>query len=721
MPKLNTVQTNFTAGEWSPRLHARTDLPGYNNAAKTLENVFIVPQGGARRRDGLRWVASTKDHAKKARVVPFIFSETDAYMLEVGDQYIHFFKDGAQLGAPYEIATTITEAMLFEIDFVQGADTMILTHQDIEVARLRRFADTNWVFDAAPFDPMPFDEIGHSFSATLTLSAATVGIGRTVTASSGIFLSGDVGRQIVYEGGVLLITAFTDASHVTGEITSAFGSVNVPADVWTLDGSPQETVTPSAKDPVEGAVTLTSAPLDAWRAADVGKHVRINGGIVKVTGFTDAKNVTGTIKQVLLATTAAPKGAWSLEADIWSAGNGYPRAVTLYQQRLCLGGSRAYPQTLWGSSIGAYFDFFLGSADADAFGYTLASDQINPIMHMCSGKVLIPLTYGGEFTVKGGIEKPITPTNVQVENQAAYGSMNIRPVRANKDFLYVDQTNTQLLAFVYDASDEDYDAADLTLFAEHVSDEGFVDLSYQRKKDPIVYAPREDGQCPTCTYSAKHEVVAWARQVTDGVIESVATIPYGKQHQTWCVVRRTINGATVRYIERFDPDVLVDSAVTGTSGPGTATITGGDHLEGKEVDCVADGRYMGRFTITGGEFTLPRIAFAWSYGLPYEHTIDPLTPEVQVGDGTVQGNAMSQHEVVLDFLESYHAEVNGDEVIFRKLGPLLLDQPLTPFTGKKRVGDLGWQLGEMPCRITSAIPLPFHLRAIIRKWSTNSG
>jgi hypothetical protein len=720
MPKVSTVQTNFTAGEWSPNMLGRTDLPSYSNAAEKLENVIVLPQGGAEGRPGMRFVAAAKFAAKRARLIPFVFSETDAYVLEVGDQYVRFYKNKARLGAPYEVATSFTEAMLDDIDYVQGADTMIQTNQAVAPQRLRRFADTNWSIDAVPFDIMPFDEIGHSFSVTLTLSAATVGAGRTVTASGGIFLSGDVGRQIVYQGGVLLITAFTDALHVTGTITSPFGSVNIPTDVWTLDGSPQETLTPSIKDPIESTVTLTATALGTFRAADVGKFVRINGGIVQLTVFTDATHMNGTIKQVLTGTAGAPKNAWSLEAAVWSAGNGYPRAVTLNGQRLILGGSLAFPQTVWGSSVGIYFDFLLGVNDADAFAYTLASDQINPIMHFASGKTLFAFTYGGEFTIRGGVEKPITPTNVQVKNETAYGSGFPRPVRAGKQNLFVDQSRLQLLSFNYDASEDDFDAEDLTLLADHIAGDGFVDLAFQRTPIPLVYAPREDGVCPTLTLHEKQQIAAWSRQITDGVVESVCSIPVDGGHQTWVLVQRTLNGATVRYVEVFDEACACDSALTGTSGVGLATWPAA-HLEGKVIQCVADGRYMGTFTVTGGVFTLPRTAFDVMYGLGYEKKIKILTPEVQTGQGTAQGNAMSTHEVAINFLESYACKVNGREVPFRALGTTLLDQALTPFTGYKHIENLGWATGQSDIEITSDVPLPFHVRAIVRKWTVNSG
>jgi hypothetical protein len=722
MPRVTITQTNFTSGEISPRLLGRTDLPLYKNGAEIIENALPLIHGGARRRDGFRYVASAKNATKKAIMVPFVFSTTDAYMLEVGDLYMRFYKNTAQLGGPYEIATPFTEAMLPDLSFRQSADTMIMVHPNVAPQRLRRFADTNWSIDTIPFDVLPFDEIGHSFSVTLTLSAATVGAGRTVTASGGVFLNSDVGRLILYQGGALKITAFTDVSHVTGDVLSAFPSVNVPADVWTLDGSPQESITPSAKDPVESTITLTAAALNTWRAADVGKFVRINGGLAQITAFTSATVVSAKIKEVLsAAASAVPANAWSLEAPVWSAGNGYPRAVTFYQQRLCLGGTLAYPATVWGSSVGAYLDFTLGTQDSDGFAYSIASDQINPIVQLASGKVMFSFTYGGEFTIKGGVEKPITPTNVQVENQSSYGAINIPPARVGKEILFVDQSGRQLLASTYAASDEDYDADDLTLFAEHISLGGFKGLSYQRTPDPIVWAPRVDGVLPSLSLSRKQDVAAWARQITDGVIESVATIPVLGGHQTWALIQRTVNNATVRYIEVIDPAVLTDSAITGTSGPGQAVLPV-PHLIGKSVDCVADGRYMGRFVVSGGgTITLSRNAFAWQIGLPYTSRIKLLTPEIDSADGSAQGNAMSTHEVVVRFLNTYACKVNGNDVAFRHFGTGLLDQPLTPFTGLKRLENLGWENGSSDIELTSDLPLPFHVLAVIRKFTVNAG
>jgi len=58
----------------------------------------VLPvRGGATRRPGTYYVADVGDHARKVRLVPFEFSVTQAYMLEFGHQYIHFYMDKGQI------------------------------------------------------------------------------------------------------------------------------------------------------------------------------------------------------------------------------------------------------------------------------------------------------------------------------------------------------------------------------------------------------------------------------------------------------------------------------------------------------------------------------------------------------------------------------------------------------------------------------------------------
>jgi len=56
MAKIVQFQTNFSVGELDPLLKARTDLDQYQNALETATNVYVQPQGGVKRRDGLKFI-----------------------------------------------------------------------------------------------------------------------------------------------------------------------------------------------------------------------------------------------------------------------------------------------------------------------------------------------------------------------------------------------------------------------------------------------------------------------------------------------------------------------------------------------------------------------------------------------------------------------------------------------------------------------------------------
>lgn len=719
MPRLVTIQTNFTGGEFSPRLLGRVDIAKYPNGCEIIENALPLIHGGVTNRYGSIFVAPAKFAAKKARLIPFVSSVSAAYVLEFGDLYMRVYTNNGQVAGPFEVATPYTEAMLQDLDYATSSDTMFLFHPSNPIYRNRRFADNAWDISAAPFSVVPVDEVGDFPAGTLTLSLATVGAARVATASGTPFLASDVGRSITYLGGTFFITAFTDTQHVTGDITTPFSSVNVP-NGWNLTLTPLTQCTPGVAGPV-GTVTTLTLVANGWRTTDVGKFVSINGGRLQITGFTSALIVNARITTVLTAATAAPSDAWTLQAPMWAANFGYPRTGTIHQQRLWAAGSTSFPQTFWASAVGLYFDHTLGPSDGDALAYTLGSEQANPIRHMVAGRALSALTYAGEFAIKGGVEKAITPTNIQVDNQSNYGCSALRPVRIGNSVLFGQRNAKKLRLYQYAAATDSYDGEDITALSEHITGPGITDMCYAAEPDPICWAMRSDGVIASLTIAEEQTVMAWARAVTDGAYESVASIPTATGDQTWAIVRRTVGGATVRYVERFDSSTYMDCAVAGTSVPGATVWAGLAHLEGRKVGCIADGSDMGDFTVVGGQITLPRIAFNVSIGIVFVATIKPLTLEVQTGVGTAQGQAMSTSEVVLRGLNTQGIKVNGKTISFRKFGSGLLDEPPAIYTGIKHQSTLGWAKGASNMTLTQDRPVPFHILDIVRTFTVNSG
>lgn len=721
MPRISTIQTNFTAGEISPKVRGRVDVARYQNGAEALRNVIVNVYGGAERAPGTRMIAPTKTETNRARLIPFVFNRDTAYILEFGDNYMRVYRAKAgQIvvgSTPYEIATPWPIASVSVLRFTQKDDTMFITHPQVAPQMLQRLAETNWRLRPVPFSVVPFAEIGITPAFGLALSAASTGTGRTLTAASAIFLTSDVGRQIIAGPGIANITAYVNPTQVTADIAADFLSTSVPGSTWTLADSPQTPLKPAEKGIVGKTITLTSTD-DAFRASDVGQYLRINRGLLLVTEFLDVRNVRGIVRTGLDSDIESPPGAWSLEQSVWNSTYGYPKAVTINQQRLVFGGTGRDPNGCWGSRTALYFDFTLGDLDTDAFFYALDGES-NGIQHLASVRALLALTLGTEWTLAGGVEKPLTPTNVQAKDQSVYGTTDVRPARIGDELVFVQRAGTSVLAMSYNVSTDSYRSTDLTTLSEHLLRTGVVEMAYQQKPVSILWCVCGDGTLATMTIDRDEGVVAWTLQETDGAFESVCAVPAGDVDEVWVTARRTVNGATRRYVERFDPAAYCHSTAFGTDPTGKTVWGGLSHLEGKTVMCNADGAKQPPMVVTGGQVTLPRPAKQVQFGLQVIPRVRLLRPEIGTPTGTAQASNMRPHEFYALFLDTVGAQINGQPVNLRKFGPDILDEPPTPFSGWEGVGATGWAKGEMFCEFTQPDPLPFHLLAVVRKWTTN--
>jgi hypothetical protein len=751
MPKQTLIQTNFSAGELSPQALGRMDIARYLSSTKRMVNVISRTLGGGQKRYGTEQITASKFSDKRARLIPYIVNRDLAYVLEFGENYMRVFKtDGTPVMSglsPYEIATPYNQAQVNEFDHAQSADEMFVFHQDIPIYRLRTFDEATWNLSPAPFTTEPFAEQGMMPAVALTLSLNTVGTGRTITAASAVFLASDVGRAIVWKAGIAIITAFTSTTVVTVTVNSIFEAAAIPTGVWTLDSSPQTTCTASAATPEGAAITLTLSA-DGWRADDVGKFVRINGGLVKITGFTSALIVAGTIIKELTSAVGSPALAWTLEASVWNGVNGYPRTGTLHEQRLIAAGTLKNQQTVWGSRTGEPLDFTIGVQDDDAFAFTLVGNnsQTNQINYVVSARNLLVLTYGGEYSMQAGVEKPISPTNVQIRAQSPHGAGNVKPVQVGRETLFAQRALRKIRAMGYRADEDGYRSPDITTLAEHITETGICCMALQQEPDPVLWVVLNNGRMVSVTFDRELDMIAWNQHETDGAFESVCVVPNGDHEQVWMTVRRVVNGAVVRYDERMRhdwypiygtaaPDVnafppqpqpfswgfTLDCAKTFDDAVGRTVFTGLAHLNGKTVRCIADGVDMPPLVVAGGQITLPRPAKRVLIGLMFTPVIELLTPDTP-GGSTLHADAMSTNKIVVRVYNTVGCTVDGDLLIpGRFTGPDELDFAPELFTGDKQLSNLGWTKGKAEIVISQEHPFPMHILALMRTITANAG
>ena len=675
MARVAVQLTNFTGGELSPRLDGRNDLAKDSTGCKTLENMVVYPHGSAARRSGTQYVAEVKDSSKETRLIPFEFSTTQTYILEFGNQYIRFYKDNGQIlsgGLAYEISSPYLEAELFDIKFAQSADVMYICHPSHAVRKLSRTGHTAWTLTTVDFQNGPF--MDHNISTTtLTAGHTTVGSSGNLTLSSTTGVNNDQG----------------------------------------------------------------------WLSTDVGRLVHFKDGHYKITAITSAT--------VAVATSVVSPSSGSADTDFalgsFSDTTGHPSCVTFFEQRLVFAATLSQPQTLFFSVSGDYEnmdDNYHGTvADDDAIIYTIASNQVNAIRFMTATRTLIIGTAGGEFAVSGGgTDIAITPTNILIKKQSNNGAANVDALAVGNATLFLQRAKRKLRELAYNFDVDGYLAPDLTILSEHISEGGFKQLSYQQEPNQIIWCVRNDGQLIGLTYQREQEVVAWHRHIFGGsfasgnaVCESVATIPTDdSEYQTWVIVKRTINGATKRYIEyihnlNFDETDdtsfnFLDSQLSYDGSPVTI-LSGLSHLEGQTVSILADGATHPDKVVSSGEITLNRLASKVKVGLRFTSLLQTMRLDAGSQNGTSQSKTKRIYEITIRLYESLGVEVgpdlnNMERIPFRSSANLM-NSGVGVFTGDKEVEFRGNYETDGFIFVRQDQPLPLTILSLYPKLQTNDG
>ena len=755
MAKASPPFINFTAGELSPRLEGRTDVNKYFNGCKKLQNFLIHPHGGASRRPGTKYVNSVKTSSNFTRLIPFEFNVEQAYILEFGENYFRIHKDGGTVvsgGNPVEVATVYTSAQVSEIKFTQSADVMYLVHPSHPVQKITRTSHTAWTITEVNFLRGPMQD-PNTTTTTLTANGRTGSV--TITASASTFVSTDVGRLVKLHDGFAKITNFSSATSVTATVQE-----NAEGRTELMPSYTATTIAFFEGDPSSTGLEHNDRITDTagnfiTEGFKVGQKVQIsgasNGGNNKSTAVLLVQVTADTIlfsPSVDLVDEAAGQSITingELEADnnfsqgAFSSTTGHPAAVTFFEQRLVFANTTAQPQTLFFSVGGSFEDFADGIDADDALTYTIGSNQVNVIRYLASSRVLIVGTSGGEFAVSAsGAAEPLSPTNAQIKRQANYGSANIQPIQVGNVTMFVQRASRKVRELVYNFDSDSYQAPDLTVLAEHITDSGITEMAFQQEPDNIVWCVLTDGRFVGMTYRREENVVGWHEHILGGsfgsgnaVVESVAVIPGDlNEDNVYLVVKRTINGATARYIETFSnfdfgTDVedafFVDSGLT-YSGSAATTISGLNHLEGQSVSILANGATHPNKTVSSGSITLDRSVTKAHIGLGFDSTLQTMRVDAGGTEGTAQGKIKRIHDITLRLFRTVGIQVGSseseiDRIPFRSSADDM-DTALSMFTGDKELEFRGGFDNDGFIVVKQNQPLPTTVLAIFPRLQT---
>tara|TARA_R100001377_G_scaffold37381_1_gene20802 strand:+ start:470 stop:2419 length:1950 start_codon:yes stop_codon:yes gene_type:complete len=429
---------------------------------------------------------------------------------------------------------------------------------------------------------------------------------------------------------------------------------------------------------------------------------------VRVNSVASATVANVTIKDLTyMPQDTNPTNLWQEAA--FTSTKGFPSAVVFYEQRLWYAGTVAKPQTFWASKTGEYENFELGANANDSLSYAIASDRVNNIKWLAAQRVLIIGTSGGEFRVTGGNESAVTPTNIDVRRQTSYGSKLGHPAYVGSDVFFIQRSGTQVRNVAYKWESDSFQSDDITFLAEHITEGGLTTLSYSHVPDSLLLGLRSDGVLIMLTYDPSQEVVGWHRHTTDGEYKSLAVISEDGPDQYWFVVKRTINGAVKQFIERYTPNVFMDSMIS-YSGSSTSSVTGLSHLEGKTVQIVADGSVHPDLVVSSGALTLNYAATDIKVGLKYVSKLTPTRPGANVGNGTTLGKMKRWNEIFVRLDRSSIPKINGQRPSVRSPGTNFGNEEPTS-TEDIDIKNLGYDR-DGRIIIEQDLPLPCHIVSI---------
>ena len=646
------IQTNFSVGELDPLLKSRIDLQQYYNALQTANNVFIQPQGGIKRRDGLKYLAELPSAANPQdgiRCIPFEYSTSDSYMLVMVNQRIYIFKNKALItniigsGNDYFGVTALTSAVIPNINYAQFGDTIIFTHNDLQPVRIVRGAnDATWTASYISFSNIPvaaFTLSTSNPSASITPSATSGNI--TLTASSGVFTSGYVNQYI---------------------------------------------------------------------------NINSNFGRLRVIEFISSTSIKCRVVVNLFDLAAVASGDWELESGYeaaWSSTKGWPTSCTFHESRLFFGGSKSLPTNIWGSRVADYFNFEVGEGlDDEALDAEVVTDSLNAIVNIFSGRDLQVFTTGGEFYVPQSINDPITPGNFMVKIATRNGIKEGVPVAGlDSGTIFIQRSGKSLNEMIFTDAEQAYTTSTISLMSSHLlnnpSDIAMRRATSTEESDRLFIVNSGDGSLSVYSILRSQNVVAPSKFTTDGTFQAIGV----DVDDTYTVVKRTINSATKYFVEIFDSSLHTDAAVYVSATTATATAA---HLPSTTVDILNDGNVEAQQTTNGsGEVTMTRASTSnYELGIPFTINIKTMPVEPRLPSGTVKGFKKRIVQVNAEVHQSKAMTVNGQLVPFRQFGEDILDTPVQSYTGSKQIGPLLGFDYEGSITISQSVPLPLTILSL---------
>jgi len=749
MQKAKVSLTNFQFGEISPSLISRTDTKVYTASAQKIENFFLRAEGGLIKRAGLSKIYefdTTIDASKtqQHRLVPFIFSDDERYIVSLEHQKIRVFQIdtnnavtlAATLTADSSGATIpITNLNMHEVTYAQSGDVMFIAHQTFMVRKLVRTGLTSFQMETKTFDTQSagakiyqpyfqFQDLG----VTLDPSASS-GNGITLTTSAaywdltGSQSGGDypdskhVGITVKYHDQEITITSVQSATQATGNCLATLKKRLKVDSFRTDNGVATVTVTLvnhgfSAGD----AFAITNANTVGGISAS---NLNGNRTVAEVIDdntftFTAGGNANDSVAGggTPFLETHAPATNWSEQS--YSELRGYPGAVTFHQNRLWYGGTISQPDGLWASKSNEFFNFDIGDAsDNDSIDITAAIGEVNTIRHLVSNRDLQCFTSTDEFIVPAFVEKPTTPTNATIKRQTSFGSAFVKPYVFDGATVYVQTSGEIVREFLFDDGQNAYTGQPISSLASHLIKNpiqastlaGGID-----RAESYYFLVDADGTLGVFNSNRGEQRYGWTQFTSQGSFHSICTV----DTRVYAVVKFDKGDGTNKYILcEFDTSFNTDMAKTYSGSNGVFSVSA-DFANGAILDVVSGTHYLGQFTVASGNIDVSAVDNSLSsaeIGFKFDVNLKTNPVDAMTAVGPLSGEPRGMNKVIVDLSNTLSVSVNNTNLIIRQVTDDL-SQARTPVTGKREFRLLGYSK-DPQVSISQSAPLSLQVNSII--------
>nr|BAR17513.1 protein of unknown function [uncultured Mediterranean phage uvMED] len=719
---LRQLKTTFQSGELDPLMNLRSDTTAYANGAKKMQNVSLFSQGGFKRRNGTKRYASLPGNA---RLVGFDFDDNEQYICAFSNNRVDIYYLSNDSLTQTITSCPWTTSILFEMQFTQAGDTMIITHpsmatQVITRTSLTAFSRSNYTFDSDSENVyQPYYKFAGS-GVTLSASGTTGSV--TITSSADHFSSDYVNVYLKIEDTTLLITGHTNATTVTATILGTLRKKLILDALTTSQGTKTVTV----NDPLHGLADGSTIVISGANTVDTITASNINGSRTITVlnedsysftagGSTNADNTdAGGGVSIFVTSPNQPNSQW--QEQTYSTIRGYPASATFHDGRLWFGGSSSLPDWVWASKVDEFFNFDLGeSNDADSIQSSIGASQVADIRHLQSNRHLLIFTANGEFFAPQNAQTVLTPSNFTARRQTTHGCSHVNVKTLEGGALFVQKHGRAVRELLFTDLELSYSATNISLLASHLVqtpvDMTILQGTAERPESYAIFI-NSDGTAGVFHAVRAEKLAGWTewKTTTGATFKSIEAV--GSR------LFFTVYRDSTYYIEEMGTEEnTLDHSSTFVIGSAGTTFTGLSNYASKTVNVRSGNFHMGTFAVTSGgvlELSSGFDTTTITVGYDYDIEVETMPVETVVTSGSLQGKPKRISKVVLGLNSALATSVSNNKLILRQVTDDLSQSP-TAVTGKRDFYLLGYNK-DATVSITQSDPLPLQVTGLIMEY-----